>query len=376
LWVLLASALAVVGQLAAAQHVNGAVPSPSAAAAAKPTTTLGGAACLRTINGQTWSPNCRPYAANSPWNVALPESPAQHTQFPTSIMSDAPAIDRVWIGPANASSDGSYPVFFASNRDPIWTVKCTQYCGNVPVSIHAPANIRVALGPDHHIAVVQRETGAEVDGWGCKIAASTVSCAAVNQDNFISGSGIENPSTTSGASLGVAVRTDEIARAIAIVDGVIPHVIPIVLACVSGAPVPPFGTSDATQCTSGTSVPIGTHIQYTKTFAQIDNTSGLSNYHKVMLRTLHRYGAVVMDTSGYPSLKAGGGFTIPWENPGPYSANGATNPAVAILGANGFRNDGAYSGYMIGPSFTTADPNFAAHLQIVAPCYAQGTCTL
>ena len=380
-----ATTLYVAASLQAVQKLAAATPGPSVSSAATPpvptqtpafapapSTGLSGQACLNTINGQQWALGCRPYSANAPWNVALPDSPAQHSSFPSAIMNGAPANDYVWIGPANTSSDGSFPVFFASASDKTWNVSCTSYCGIVPSTIHAPANIRVAQGPDAHLSVVERETGIETDGWACNLSSSTITCQAINQDTFITGNGTENPSTTSGASLGVAIRSDEMATALATADGVIPHVIPVVTACVTGTPVAPFGTSDASHCTSGTSVPIGTHLQYTPTFATIDAMNA-SSYQKVMLRTAHRYGMAVNDTTG-ASNSPGTGFGITWESPDPYYANGTSVPWISLLGANGFTND-LGSGSMIAPSWERVDPNFAAHLQIVNPCYALKTCT-
>lgn len=340
-----------------------ATPTPLPTPVPVPTpTALSGAACLLTVNGQPWAPNCRPYAASAPWNTMLADVVAGKP-LPAGFMTAAPASDFVWIGPANSSSDGSYPTYFSAATDPLWTVTCSTYCGVVPASVHAPANIKTAQGPDAHIALVDRTSGLETDGWDCTVGAGAIACAAVNQGSFLTGTGVLSPSTTSGAALGVPIRSDELARAFATADGVIPHVLPLVIRCVSGNFVGPFGTSNGIACSSGTSIPTGTHIQYTPTFATIDAMS-ISAYAKVMLRTLHRYGGAVIDTSAYPSATAGGGFATVYESADPYLANGTPIPWIALLGANGFVSD-LGSGSMIGSSAWTADPNMAAHLQIV-----------
>lgn len=68
----------------------------------------------------------------------------------------------------------------------------------------------------------------------------------------------------------------------------------------------------------------------------------------------------------YALAIAGGGFATAYESADPYIASGTPVPWIALLGANGFTND-APSGSMVGPSAWVADPQMAAHLQVVVP---------
>lgn len=329
------------------------------------------------INSQTWPATFRPFAANAPWNIALPESPSRllansAAMVATLFSGGDTAFTQAWI--QNTKANGGFPIFLSTSGDPLVTFSC------VPGSPqgHIPANARAAAGSDHHLGIIQ-SNGDEFDGWLVSDpgrdwkTGDSVNCQIGAKDNVISGMGIESPSTTSGNSLAAGlIRSDELGAALASVDGILPHAIVADVSCVQGTPVYP-GTSNATLCKGGSSVPIGARLQLDLTFPQIDALAA-DNYTKVILRTLHRYGAIVDDTDDwFGDEMPHGGMRTKWEDPTPFTANGQPVPLLALGQSLGWTYD-ASTQTINGPDPGSA-VDFSTHLRVVDPCYSQGTCS-
>jgi hypothetical protein len=219
--------------------------------------------------------------------------------------------------------------------------------------------------------------GDEVDFWllgvssnftgGQVLCTGNTSCGIVVYENAtgsgILGSGVPpHGSATSGASGAAGLnRFDELAR------GVIPHAIAGGIPCVNGTPVYP-GTSQATLCADGQGIPIGSHIQFTMTDAQITALK-LPSWAKAVLTQWHDYGFYVTDTSS--GVESTFKVVLGGESYTQYAAYGQPYPGIEFAKANGFSYDfvnQVYNGDL------SSWPPLRDNVRVVSPCYAQQTC--
>lgn len=347
-----------------------------------------GAKCLTTTNGQQWSTGCLPYTSTGIWNSTLPDTLTHFSALPAGFFSGVSTIDRQWVGPSNASSDGSLPIYFTNSSMTALTLVCQGINGGVcgtglPGSLFMPSNAMASQSPDHHIGGVDSTTGNEVDCWHGVISGGTLTCWGATPTSFITGTGVipNGSSTTSGVALGTPVRAIELQNAIACaVAGTVScldvkHAIPAGLTCVVGTPVSPFTQGSICTTNASEAVPMGTRIVYNQTcatlLAQYQATT-ISAYQAVMLCTAHLHGVFVMDTGGNTG---GGGWNIngderSWESSDPYIANGNASPWTALILAqpSGVYNSG--NGTM---NINTYEINTSNWI-IADPCYQNGTC--
>jgi hypothetical protein len=248
--------------------------------------------------------------------------------------------------------DFSHPVYLASNSDPLVKITCGPNSGT---SINIPAKARSTASSDHHFGVIQAN-GIEYDFYGIIPGSdwtdSSTICGTYNTGasiNAVTGTGSLFPSATSGAALAAgALRVNELS------NGSIPHALFGVVQAVSTSSYVYPGTALAG---GGGGVPIGAHIQLKWTDAQIDAMTGQAAWEKTLLHQLHDYGIYVLDTGG------DGYITLKWESPTQYTSMGGTNPGAAWQSANNPPS-----------TWKPAGINWATDLQIVDPCYAEGTC--
>lgn len=302
-------------------------PTPTGTATPVPTPTptsgpLSGANCLSIVNGNQWPLSCRPYASNAPWNVGT-AGRATDAGLTGTLQADRSMYlgsSSGWPSGQTGSNDYSHPVYLASSSDHQVTVSCGSYgCWSNDsrvgsLTFRIPDQARPAQASDHHIGIFQPD-GSEVDCWGAAYNGGTSFSASIcATNNFVNGSGIENPSPTSGATVaGGLVRANEVNA------GVIPHAFFLVAQCTSGLVWP--GTSNASACSGSTGVPIGAWIHLKMTSAQI-NALPASAGNKAILTALANYGAFVMDTGG-----TGNRFAIMYEGGQQYASYGKPYPS-------------------------------------------------
>lgn len=101
------------------------------------------------------------FAPGSIWSTRLPTNPPVDQ-------------NNGWIkyGMSAQGHDGSFwsaygpNVYTVTGADPVVPVVCVQYCSNVPASFSVPASGVVgASGPDGWLAIVNPDTGRELDLW-------------------------------------------------------------------------------------------------------------------------------------------------------------------------------------------------------------------
>lgn len=280
-------------------------------------------------NGQEYPIDFRPYHDASPWNAGTYW--AQRDNNLTGVLqANASHYLSGSSGPPSGqagSNDYSHPVYTSSNSDPTVTATCGQYgcwhsTPNAPwntrvssLQLHIPPQARPAGGSDAHMGVIQ-PNGSEVDCWGTNYSGGSSLSAQICAEGPVTGFGIRNPSTTSGAALlGGIVRQNELRR------GWIPHALFLVADCTNGVIYP--GTSASGSC-NGT-LPIGAWIHLRLTQSQI-NALPASAGNRAVLDALSYYGGYIMDNGG-----VGSKFAIMYESPQYYASFGQPYPT----GANG-----------------------------------------
>jgi hypothetical protein len=260
-----------------------------------------------------------------------------------------------------STADYGHPVYLASNTDPLVTLGsgCGSDTGTTGSQIRIPAKARPTTSSDLSMGVIQ-PNGDEWDFWQTARAAGvgdwqtgdTINCSdSGSRSNVVTGTGSLSGSATSGSALSAGqIRVNEMD------NGVIPHALYVVALSEfvhQGSIVYP-GTS-----ASGASglIPIGARVQLKWTDAQIDAMTGQAAWEKTLLHQMHDYGLYILDCGG------DGALTFKWESPTQYTSFGGTNPGAAWASANGPPSNWKPSGI-----------NWATDLQIVDPCYAEGSC--
>jgi len=179
-----------------------------------------------------------------------------------------------------------------------------------------------------------------------------------------------------GACLGGGVVTKS-----ELVDaGAINHALFLMQQCGANSYVFPAGQHFDTVCTGGgPNLPNGAHVWLDLSPAAI-NALPITAAEKVLLTAMHNYGGYIMDSSGQTGSRTSGVMYLEntWDNSESYQPFGASAPLSSWALANGW--NGVTVGGSTWPTF--ADPwsplssvgGWKAHLHVVDPCYAQGSC--
>lgn len=367
------------------------MPSPDRAATVLSERGASAIATVALANGADWPAGFRPFAASSPWNRQLTNLTAP------ALLPGSDAIVRlaertntgayVHSAEYGAGYDYSHPVVVATSSDPLVTPHCTLYCHPVYLTqpFHIPAKARAAGGSDHHLAVVQPD-GTEIDLWGVSQPypgndwknGDTLSYGSGNAcGNVYGGSGfVAEGATVSGACLSAGlIRQSEIAA------GVIPHALFVVTACLARTYVYPAAQPGDHVCTGGgPDVPNGAHVWLDVSDAAIE-AMPLRAWEKTILHALHDYGAFVGDSQGTPRDHTDTLVQFMFEDDAQFAPFGITPPMsvqARSLGWNPVTVGARSSAYGRATRWTAADDwqpvDWAAHLHVLDPCYAKGTC--
>lgn len=367
--------------------------SPTPAPTATPATTTT-SSTTGIVNGQEWPTTFVPYGGSRIWNSTLPDSGAALLANSAGIVQNAQSSTN---GPAvhtqeysgSGGYDVSHPVVVATTSDPLVKTSCYIYCNGTtaPASVYIPAAARPAGGSDHHLAVVQPD-GTEVDFWEVSQNSTQGGSVARNWQsgdtldfgsgascgNFSSGSG----ETTNGATAGGGCLGAGLVRAAELNAGNIAHALFVGTNCVANYYVYP-ATQTAQVCTDSSlpNVPLGARIQVIDTAAQIQ-AMPLQPWEKTILIALHTYGGYIMDTGGSAPSTVGL-VDVEIEDDAQFAAFGTTvTPMQSYGAANGWTPvsvNGATRYIAASPwNPFSGSGGWAAHLQIVSSCYAQGTC--
>ncbi|MDB5042414.1 MAG: hypothetical protein JWN27_3140 [Candidatus Eremiobacteraeota bacterium] len=389
---------------------NGSTPAspgaPSTAPTAAPSSTPAPAPQTGSVqNAVQWPSTFEPYGATSYWNRAIsntvnPSLAANSDSIVAHAMnsSQGQQLRSTDIDQNNSqvAADFGHPWYIASSSDPLVNVSCTQYCGGglVPSSMRIPARARPGNSGDSHITVVQPD-GTEIDTFATRwpggnwTNGSTLTAATVNTcGNFYTGTGSTQQALAS--TVGDACLQGGMIRENEAVNGPINHALFITVQCgTRGTYVYPAYQSFDNACGDGQpSFVNGSHLWLDLSDSQIDGLSGLPGtssdvaWQRNVLKALHHYGGYVLDSGGGGTATAGPP-NIFLEDSGSYTSLGATAPWQTYGAANGWSlqtggNFGTARYYQFtdnwNPLTSAGVGGWPAHLHILDPCYAKGSC--
>jgi hypothetical protein len=326
-----------------------------------------------------------PFAANSPFNIPIPANPrldpksAQIISTLLGMTKDSLGIIRTAAAPKNI--DYTFPFYYSLPTDPVFTVKCFYngpppkwgHCPLQNAQIHIPSYALpensggVALGSDHHLAIVDPQTNTEYDMWAAARPKPSGGILTI-------GWGGTGPTTGPGINVFGATQsqfalTIGIVRAADIKAGVIPHAMQMAIPCAADGVYPAAVPSDL-QCAVRSIAPYyGMRMQLDMTDAEIQDLSAPS-YVKTLYTALAHYGAFVSDTGTVDSIgfQTEGGLT--------YTQLGLADPWVALAQANGLTPDPPEPDPLAAYRFPldVSGVDLSKRLRVIAPCVTAGTC--
>ncbi|MFN8161334.1 MAG: hypothetical protein U0R52_09875 [Solirubrobacterales bacterium] len=348
-------------------------------------TTTGSDSCDPGLLSPTsWPAACwRPYADTSPFNRPVPASPtlASNSAAVVARMTGwGNAQTLVVGGPSGSGDDYKHPVYYASASDPVYKIHCTQWTSSCEIegmSIHIPAAARPAGGDDGHMAVIDQAGGWEYDFWQVATVPLPASGGTIN----VSHGGRTRWGTTDADGLGSnataahfgldagSIRAEEWDAATS-AGGAINHALFMTTKCSAGFSVYPAdpGTTAAScssfGATNADAPPVGGHFYLDLSDAQIDALS-VPAWKKPILKALAHYGMYVGDTYANHNWS----FGISSESDQQYLSMGQPGKFAALGKKWGV---GTWNGNYVFDINSGVD--WAAHLKLLAPCVAQGTC--
>lgn len=269
--------------------------------------------------------------------------------------------------PGTTNLSGSYPVFYASNNDPVFTISCdgtTFDCKNSPATLHMPNGTRAGATADHHVVIVEpgmveyafdqfNDKGTGTGTTNPVFNGGTVSVKSGGYASGLTAYANGNDCTTCNASMAARIPAQPtLLDPAEIVNGNIPHTISVAVWCPSSTFYWPASSSDG-PCPSGPAE--GEYIWLTLSDAQI-NALGFCSWETTLLHEMHHYGLFVGDTGGGPE---------PWD------FKSYDDWSQMLWGGAG--NWSAFWGWL-STSCPSATPNFsggASHMQLLTTGMSQ-----
>jgi hypothetical protein len=327
------------------------------------------------------------FGASGPFYQQLPSSPQIDPNSASAIgyyFNGNTVRNLAWVdgNSSQAQYDYSFPVYTASNSDPLVTIACTggASCADSGAQIHLPALAQQAGGSDAHLAVLQ-PNGVEYDFWSvssqppyinnAKISASGEAHFTANGSGDIASGFVTGAATAGGIALSIGqTYTSELAA------GVINHAISLTFPCGTSAWVYPSSQTTGI-CGQGQGMPLGSRVWWALSDAQTQAIQTSRDMQTILI-ALHHYGGFFTDGgSGGASVNGGGvGLGLHLENQEAYWIYGngvdpVLNHAVSA-GWNHIVTSSGVNRYVIGTSGGAI--NFLSNLQVLAPCVTQGAC--
>ena len=77
-------------------------------------------------------------------------------------------VQEAQPGTNGQGQDDAFPIYYASQSDPSYSVTCSKYggCSNfMPSAVHIPNGARASIDSDHHAVVIELWAGLEIDFW-------------------------------------------------------------------------------------------------------------------------------------------------------------------------------------------------------------------
>jgi hypothetical protein len=243
------------------------------------------------------------YDGTSFWNQPIPKSPAIDPG--SDAMVDAALVP--YEASSNVSNDDAWgiPVAYAAWPSEVYSVACTRYDCNTPVSSRISKYASVSTGSDHHLAVIDASTDTELDMWlGSHDAKSDAWSAGSRYLSDVDGWGALcaegqhcHGANAAGFSLaGGILRPEEIAQGH--IDHALVFTTPFTRSGVIACPA----TATDGKYDDPTAIPEGARIQLDPS-VDVDAKSW-PKWMKVIARALQDYGAYLVDTGGSLSIRA------------------------------------------------------------------------
>lgn len=277
-----------------------------------------------------------PYQPN-PFNVAIcasdpcypqldPKSASEVSQMMNGSFSMG-EIQEAQPGTNGQGEAGTDPVYYATQSDPTYTVRCTNY-GGCPffsgVSIHIPNGAHASIDVDHHATVIELWAGTEYDfsqfndhgtGTGTTTPLYGGGALSVGFGGLCRTNSLQNHGRCQGGANEAAVpmqpgRLDPRE----IVAGTIKHTVYIGVICPSPQYVWPAAQSGG-RCPSGPAE--GERVWLDLSNSAIDALPD-HTWVKTLLHQMHDYGLMVTDSTG--------------SSPTPWGFSGLDNATFTIVG--------------------------------------------
>jgi len=311
-----------------------------------------------------WPGACwRPYAPTSPFNRTIAPNPRVHPRSAAIVRRvlgfGLPA--NLVAGDADTQWDYFHPVYWSWPGHPLYKIHCVEWWGTCELEgrqVRIPAAARAAGGSDHHITVIDQQSGWEYDLWQVRTKPATGGQLNVSWGGMtrIDGDGLGSNATAAhyGGAAGI-IRAQEIEA------GNIPHALFLVLRCSSGGRVYPAG-GIGSRCPDVTDAPpMGTRFQLAMTDTQIAALK-VPNWKKTILRAMARYGMYFGDTGG-------SGFNLQFESGSTYTSFGYEEAMLSVARRIGVPISGGKAVFNIRDGV-----DWARYLRVLEPCTAQGAC--
>lgn len=212
--------------------------------------------------------------------------------------------------PGTSGISGSYPVYFASSKDPVFTISCdgnADNCQNVPATLNIPIGARASGIPDHKCVFIEPNNveyafeQCNDNGTGTGTTNPLQCCSlSVKAGGFGTSLGMYNGggfcTTCQGSVAAFVPAQPGLLDPLEIVHGWIPHAIEVAVFCPSSTFFWPAHRSDG-PCSQGPGE--GEYIWLSMTDAQI-YALGFCSWETTLLLEMHHYGLFVADTGAGP----------------------------------------------------------------------------
>jgi len=321
-----------------------------------------------TFEAGRWPTDCwRPYSASSPFNQALPSDPkvVDDSEAVVSRVLGFGPINHLTAGEADTPDDFGHPTYWSKSTDPIYRLHCVEDWGTCEVEgmqVRVPDAARPAAGSDHHLTVVDQESGWEYDLWGVRSKPAGGGVLAFNWGGRtrIDGDGLGSNATAAHfGNLAGIVRPEELR------SGRIDHALFMVAKCTSDQVVyPAQGRGRMCSEMGGSNAdapPTGARLQLAMTPEEIDALDEPA-WKKTILQAMAKYGMFVGDTGG-------GSWGIQLESGSTFTSFGAADPMVDFAKANGWAPwEGTWAGHL------REGVDWRRYLRVIDPCVSKRTC--
>lgn len=279
----------------------------------------------------------RPYSDDSPFNrpVGTARVAPNSDAMVAEVLSHGPADSLLTIDGTGSSPSADYsrPIYWSKPTDPEYTITCTRYGGDCPISgdrVRIPAQARSAGGTDGHLTVIDPATKQELSffaveskpagggelrvGWGraCQIDGDGTRCGG---------------GAAEFGGLAGRIRPEELFEAIRNGTGV-NHALFMTVNCSRPGTYIWPATKDEPGggCDSANAPEMGRRFYLDMTPQEIEALD-IPEWRKVVVRTMATYGAYVGD-------QGGSSFGFQFESGQSFLALGEENPFVAYAKQN------------------------------------------